>query len=363
MEGVAIRAVCTNPCDNISAETGTCDAKFQKLTDDFEHTNSDVRQLEKLLGLGIHFDDSVLTDIHKQMKQVGDKISRVGIVRALGLKSELFNLGSNVLSNILFMAGPAKHPKHARSQTYTARCRRRWVAVLTLVINRQLQDDEMSEMVAERWCNHFYHKTETAVALRKKFSTKKRSPGPWKAVAAHGMDKVLDIALPMAWFPKTYLRLLYRGTRDGFGLNNFHRHCDNKGSTMVCIRTDKGCVFGGYTPVNWEPKISTVYHASGWLFTLKNRYGKSPTQMKPYRNKKYSVHCEPGAVSFGKWKSDDKSSVVDVDLKIADNPNLNTESSVRIGGTYKLPDGRRKSFCNNGSKNFKIQEIEVYQVC
>ena len=190
--------LCALTLETISpSETGTCDAKFQKLNDDFDLTDSDVRQLEKFLGLGTHFDNSVRTDIHKQMKQISHKISRVDIVKSLGLKSELFNLGSNVLSNILFMAGPAKHPKHTRSQTDTDRCRRRWVTVLTLVINQHLQDDQVSEMVAERWCNHFYHKVETTVALRKKFSTKKRSPGPRKAVPAYGLDKVLDIVLPM----------------------------------------------------------------------------------------------------------------------------------------------------------------------
>ena len=39
--------------------------------------------------------------------------------------------------------------------------------------------------------------------------------------------------------------LLYRASRDGEKTENFHSKCDNKGTTLIIIKTDKGLKFGG----------------------------------------------------------------------------------------------------------------------
>ena len=35
-------------------------------------------------------------------------------------------------------------------------------------------------------------------------------------------------------------KLIYKGTRDGFGANDFHNCCDNKGETIVIIKSNNG---------------------------------------------------------------------------------------------------------------------------
>ena len=47
-------------------------------------------------------------------------------------------------------------------------------------------------------------------------------------------------------------KLLFNKSRDGSYGNDFHRYCDNKGPTLTLIHTNKGKIFGGYTPINWE---------------------------------------------------------------------------------------------------------------
>ena len=37
--------------------------------------------------------------------------------------------------------------------------------------------------------------------------------------------------------------LLYRGTKDGFGADDFHRTCDNKGKTVILIKNTNGHIF------------------------------------------------------------------------------------------------------------------------
>ncbi|PKC08946.1 hypothetical protein RhiirA5_416302 [Rhizophagus irregularis] len=48
-------------------------------------------------------------------------------------------------------------------------------------------------------------------------------------------------------------KLIYRASRDGFGINKFHNNCDNKGSTVVVfkVRNSKE-IIGGYNPLEWR---------------------------------------------------------------------------------------------------------------
>ena len=48
------------------------------------------------------------------------------------------------------------------------------------------------------------------------------------------------------------IKLLYRGTRDGFSGSVFHSLCDNKGPTITLMKSKKGKVFGGFTRESWE---------------------------------------------------------------------------------------------------------------
>ena len=45
--------------------------------------------------------------------------------------------------------------------------------------------------------------------------------------------------------------LCYRASRDGWRTQDFHRHCDNKGPTVVLVKAND-CTFGGYTDQNWD---------------------------------------------------------------------------------------------------------------
>uniref|UniRef100_U9TNG6 Serine-enriched protein n=1 Tax=Rhizophagus irregularis (strain DAOM 181602 / DAOM 197198 / MUCL 43194) TaxID=747089 RepID=U9TNG6_RHIID len=48
-------------------------------------------------------------------------------------------------------------------------------------------------------------------------------------------------------------KLIYRASRDGFGINNFHKNCDNKESTVIIIKIrNSGEIIGGYNPLEWR---------------------------------------------------------------------------------------------------------------
>ncbi|CAG8543175.1 10475_t:CDS:2, partial [Acaulospora morrowiae] len=47
-------------------------------------------------------------------------------------------------------------------------------------------------------------------------------------------------------------RLIYRASRDGFDIENFHKNCDNQGPTLVVIKVrDSAEIVGGYNPLEW----------------------------------------------------------------------------------------------------------------
>ena len=62
----------------------------------------------------------------------------------------------------------------------------------------------------------------------------------------------------MSWLPigATY-SLLYRATTDGKSPADFHRCCDNKGPTLVVMRSGE-YIFGGYTSKPWESRMLSI---------------------------------------------------------------------------------------------------------
>ena len=50
---------------------------------------------------------------------------------------------------------------------------------------------------------------------------------------------------------KSNLRLLYRGSRDGFQPSDFHNLCDFIDETVMLIKSDTHHIFGGYTNIPW----------------------------------------------------------------------------------------------------------------
>ena len=47
------------------------------------------------------------------------------------------------------------------------------------------------------------------------------------------------------------MRILWRGSRDGYGADKFHGRCDNKGKTLTVVQTTNGQVFGAFTDISW----------------------------------------------------------------------------------------------------------------
>jgi hypothetical protein len=96
--------------------------------------------------------------------------------------------------------------------------------------------------------------------------------------------------------------LLWRGTRDGFNGEEFHRRCDGHKNTLTLIMAKDGNIFGGFTPTSWESRVWNKQGGANdncrkadeslksFLFTLKNTRGISPRRF-PLEDPTHAIRC------------------------------------------------------------------------
>jgi len=150
-------------------------------------------------------------------------------------------------------------------------------------------------------------------------------------------------------------KLIYRGTRDGFRGEDFHRHCDRKAGTVAIIKTTDGNVFGGYTEQLWSLD-GNIEDRSAFVFSLVNQ------RDQPFIVNASSIYCDSDhGPSF---KSFDGSEILD----IGSDSNTDTNSSSDLGGIYYLYPSyphelnEKARYILDGEESFQTVEIEVYHL-
>ncbi|MDC3321174.1 TLD domain-containing protein [bacterium] len=228
--------------------------------------------------------------------------------------------------------------------------------------------NSVTETVARKWCREMYGIREAesmAEQLAKTNHSIVRSGTLWKAVASgdgHYLRSIMGHTLPMEWFESRPPRatLLYRASRDGWRVQNFHSKCDGKGATLTAIKTANGCVFGGFSDVTWDSQGRNTTSSKAWLFSIKSLAGTPPTKMpiKPSARTYATFRAGNYGPTFGGGH----------DLYIADNANMCTSSYSNLGHTYAIPPGqgttgsvKAQTFLA-GTYNFTPVELEVYSI-
>ena len=150
------------------------------------------------------------------------------------------------------------------------------------------------------------------------------------------------------------LELLYRGSRDGRKGSYFNDKCDNKGATITAIQSTGGFIFGGFSDKIWTSSKGYCEYDKAFLFSLKSPANEvGPTKMRIMQNGCfYDMYYRS---TYGPYFGDGH------DLRIGIDANNNINSYSRLGHTYEIPPGQTNTFLV-GSKNFKVSEIEVFQI-
>ena len=56
----------------------------------------------------------------------------------------------------------------------------------------------------------------------------------------------------LEWTDYDRWKLLYRASEHGYSAKSFHEYCDEKGPTLIVIKSTGGWIFGGYTTQSWK---------------------------------------------------------------------------------------------------------------
>jgi hypothetical protein len=183
-------------------------------------------------------------------------------------------------------------------------------------------------------------------------------------IASARVDSVILSSIPLLLneFAGKRWQLLYRGSRDGYRAQDFHRRCDNRGPTLTVIADVDKYVFGGYTPIAWSspPTKTEMYdrEMTSFLFSLRNSWNLLP-QKFPLRpeGRNSAIICYAGwGPTFG-----------NCDLCVCDKSNqarlfASDNTTENFGTCYRrtIPLVPKAFFTKE--KYFQVGEIEVFAI-
>jgi hypothetical protein len=145
--------------------------------------------------------------------------------------------------------------------------------------------------------------------------------------------------------------LLYRGTRDGFGANDFHSKCDNHSNTITVLKPNgSSYIFGGFTSINWDCSSVWKSDPNAFLFSLTNK-DNQPSKMRQL-NITHSIFCHSSyGPTFGAGH----------DIYICNAANTTAGSQSNLGNSYQHPQPSQGHSYLTGLAQFQLSEIEVYK--
>jgi hypothetical protein len=144
-------------------------------------------------------------------------------------------------------------------------------------------------------------------------------------------------------------KLLYRLTRDGSSIFNFHSKCDYISPTLILIESHDQNKFGGYTTASWDMFGGIYKNATKtFLFSL--------TRNKKYMRKnniKYSGDIFSGSRDVGPWFG-----IHDLYFY----GTMNDLYSYKYSGQCAFLDGNGIVDITNVDNSIKVKEVELYQI-
>ena len=138
--------------------------------------------------------------------------------------------------------------------------------------------------------------------------------------------------------------LLFRKSRDGSDVKEWHKKCDNKGTTIIFIETVKGHKFGAYTELNFNAaKRSFLKDKSTFLFSFN-------------QEEKYTIKENKGSIGFNG----------DTEFWYGSNfPEIYFKKTLDEGITWDNENAETfkiKGILTNKEKKWAVKELEVFKI-
>ena len=137
-------------------------------------------------------------------------------------------------------------------------------------------------------------------------------------------------------------------SENGTDSSDFHKYCDNKGSTLTLVKTSEDKIFGGFTPLNWNENGGYYNDLSNQTFIFSLNLKKKYNMINKDR---CAIYCsKESGPSFGS-----------ADFRLNEN--------MKIGASYANKNSNFLSHNNleltggkGNDENFETDEFEVYLV-
>ncbi|CAG8449095.1 765_t:CDS:2 [Dentiscutata heterogama] len=123
-----------------------------------------------------------------------------------------------------------------------------------------------------------------------------------KIITNEHIKEIISWISPLPYDSKHELKLILRGSRDGFEKTTFYNKCKIMDNTIIILKVlETGEIFGGYNPLTWKVIKGKKYKETGssFIFSLKTNEQSNST-LSRVKNKDFAICCLKGfGPSFG----------------------------------------------------------------
>ena len=144
---------------------------------------------------------------------------------------------------------------------------------------------------------------------------------------------------------------LFTMSINGNSAKDFHYYCDNKGPTLIFIKTTKNKIFGGFTPLSWDSDTGDKYDKDEqtFLFSL-----NSMKKFDKINKEKADIYCcSKNGPYLGGYYGRDFS--IETDMKIGTSF-ANKYAVFLSNNNLDLTGGKGEK------ETFDIEDFEVFKV-
>ncbi|GBC07287.1 hypothetical protein RclHR1_07360010 [Rhizophagus clarus] len=197
------------------------------------------------------------------------------------------------------------------------------------------------------------------MAPNKRLNVNLQPPRQTKCIYDSILIKSKHFAIFSSWIEKKHdsyydlknipynFNLLYRASKDGNTVGEFHTKCDNKGASIVIVKiANSEQIVGGYNPLYWDSISGWLSTADSFIFSFTNRNNFQTAKVGHVTKGMYGVCCSQGP-TFGGGH----------DL------NLTRDNTWRSNNPHSYPKIDIPKGHNVGGYNiFMVEDYEVFQV-
>ena len=145
------------------------------------------------------------------------------------------------------------------------------------------------------------------------------------------------------------IKMIFKMTENGTDGKSFHKYCDNKGPTLILIKTTKNNIFGGFTPLNWENNGKIKLDESNQTFIFSLDLNKKFDMISVKKRAIQECGVDSGPI-FG-------------DYDFGFQTNLKNGLTYANSSCNYLSNKNLELTGGNGNKeDFQTEEVEVYQI-